>query len=199
MTPHHRRSFAPVHNILYGDKPAELNWGFNSNALIPKTLDLWTPANSLSRRSVDKRGGTWPDILELNDARRSGDRRRLRRSDAARCRQAPSISSSPTRPTTSSSKANCAAPTTPRSTPSTTIGTSSSSFADYDRFTRDWLTAARHVLKDTGGALGHRLLSQHLPRRRDPAGPGLLDPERRRLAQDQPDAELPGQALHQRA
>ena len=24
------------------------------------------------------------------------------------------------------------------------------SFADYDRFTRDWLTAARHVLKDTG-------------------------------------------------
>ena len=73
------------------------------------------------------------------------------------------------------------------------------SFADYDRFTRDWLAAARHVLKDTGGALGHRLLSQHLPRRRDPAGPGLLDPERRRLAQDQPDAELPRQALHQRA
>jgi modification methylase len=25
------------------------------------------------------------------------------------------------------------------------------SFADYDRFTRDWLSAARHVLKDTGG------------------------------------------------
>ena len=24
------------------------------------------------------------------------------------------------------------------------------SFADYDRFTRDWLTAARRVLKDTG-------------------------------------------------
>src|ERR1700754_220992 len=24
------------------------------------------------------------------------------------------------------------------------------SFADYDRFTRDWLKAARHVLKDTG-------------------------------------------------
>jgi modification methylase len=26
-----------------------------------------------------------------------------------------------------------------------------SSFADYDRFTRDWLSAARHVLKDNGG------------------------------------------------
>src|SRR3974390_2237858 len=25
------------------------------------------------------------------------------------------------------------------------------SFADYDRFTRDWLSAARHVLKDSGG------------------------------------------------
>src|ERR1700722_14779278 len=24
------------------------------------------------------------------------------------------------------------------------------SFADYDRFTREWLAAARHVLKDTG-------------------------------------------------
>ena len=47
--------------------------------------------------------------------------------------------------------------------------------------------------------LGDRLLSQHLPPRRGAAGPRLLDPERRDLAQDQPDAELPRQALHQRA
>ena len=47
--------------------------------------------------------------------------------------------------------------------------------------------------------LGDRLLSQHLPPRRRAAGPRLLDPERRHLAQGQPDAELPRQALHQRA
>src|SRR3546814_18814768 len=41
-------------------------------------------------------------------------------------------------------------------------------------------------------------LSQHLPRRRRAPGSGLLDSERDRLAQDQPDAELPRQALHQR-
>ncbi len=44
---------------------------------------------------------------------------------------------------------------------------------------------------------GHRLLSQHLPRRRDPAGSRLLDPERHRLAQGQPDAELPRPPVHQ--
>ena len=47
--------------------------------------------------------------------------------------------------------------------------------------------------------LGDRLLPQHLPPRRRPAGPRLLAAERRDLAQDQPDAELPRQALHQRA
>ena len=47
--------------------------------------------------------------------------------------------------------------------------------------------------------LGDRLLPQHLPHRRRAAGPRLLDPERRRLAQGQPHAELPRQALHQRA
>ncbi len=47
--------------------------------------------------------------------------------------------------------------------------------------------------------LGHRLLPQHLPRRHQAAGHRLLDAERRHLAQDQPDAELPRPALHQRA
>ena len=36
------------------------------------------------------------------------------------------------------------------SMPSTTTGTSSPSFADYDAFTRAWLTAARRVLKPDG-------------------------------------------------
>ena len=71
------------------------------------------------------------------------------------------------------------------------------SFEAYDAFTRAWLLAVRRVLKPDGAHLGHRLLSQHLPRRRDAAGSRLLDAERHRLAQDQPDAEFPRQALHQ--
>ena len=74
-----------------------------------------------------------------------------------------------------------------------------SSFADYDRFSRAWLAQCRRILKPDGAHLGDRLLPQHLPPRRGAAGPGLLDPERHRLAQDQSDAELPRQALHQRA
>ena len=92
-----------------------------------------------------------------------------------------------------------AARTTRGSTASTTTGTSSPSFADYDRFSRAWLAECRRILKPDGAHLGDRLLPQHLPPRRRAAGPRLLDPERRRLAQDQPDAELPRQALHQRA
>ena len=73
------------------------------------------------------------------------------------------------------------------------------SFADYDRFTREWLTAARRVLKDTGSiwVIGsyHNIFRVGAIA----AGSGLLDSERRGLAQDQPDAEFPGQALHQRA
>ncbi len=72
-------------------------------------------------------------------------------------------------------------------------------FAAYDAFTRAWLSAARRVLKPDGHAVGDRQLPQHLPHRHGAAGPGLLDPERHRLAQVQPDAELQGQALHQRA
>ena len=48
-------------------------------------------------------------------------------------------------------------------------------------------------------AVGDRRLPQHLPHRRHPAGPRLLGPERRDLAQGQPDAELPRPPLHQRA
>ena len=46
--------------------------------------------------------------------------------------------------------------------------------------------------------LGDRLLPQRLPGRRLPAGRRLLDPQRRGLAQEQPDAELPRQAADQR-
>ena len=73
------------------------------------------------------------------------------------------------------------------------------SFETYDRFTRDWLAAAQRLLKPNGTIFRHRLLSQHLPRRHGAAGSRLLDPERHRLAQSQPDAELSRPALHQRA
>ena len=71
-------------------------------------------------------------------------------------------------------------------------------FAAYDAFTRAWLGAARRVMKPRRDDRRHRLLSQHLPRRRDPAGSRLLDPQRHRLAQGQSDAELSRPALHQR-
>ena len=58
------------------------------------------------------------------------------------------------------------------------------SFADYDRFTRDWLTRGAARAEGHRLALGDRLLSQYLPRRRDAAGSGLLDSERCGLAQD---------------
>jgi hypothetical protein len=48
-------------------------------------------------------------------------------------------------------------------------------------------------------ALGDRQLSQHLPRRRDPAGSRLLGAQRRGLAQGQSHAEFSRPALHQRA
>src|SRR5205823_3090050 len=44
--------------------------------------------------------------------------------------------------------------------------------------------------------VGDRLLSQHFPRRLDHAGSRLLGPQRYRLAQDQPDAELSRPSLH---
>jgi modification methylase len=59
-------------------------------------------------------------------------------------------------------------------------------FASYDAFTRAWLLAAKRGSQAERHALGHRLLPQHISRRRDPAGPRLLDPERHRLAQTNP-------------
>ena len=68
------------------------------------------------------------------------------------------------------------------------------SFAAYDDFTRRWLVECRRVLKPDGAlwVIGsyHNIFRVGT----DPAGPGLLDPQRRRLAQDQPDAEFPRHA-----
>ena len=73
------------------------------------------------------------------------------------------------------------------------------SFAAYDDFTRAWLLACRRVLKPNGTlwVIGsyHNIFRVGA----DPPGPRLLDPQRRRLAEDQPDAELPRPPLHQRA
>ena len=70
-------------------------------------------------------------------------------------------------------------------------------FAAYDRFTRAWLGACRRVLKPDGAlwVIGtyHNIfrVGAHA------AGSRLLDPQRRGLAQVQPDAEFPRPALHQ--
>ena len=72
------------------------------------------------------------------------------------------------------------------------------SFEAYDDFTRAWLTECRRVLKDDGAlwVIGsyHNIFRVGV----GAAGPGLLGPERHRLAQVQPDAELQGHPLHQR-
>ena len=109
-----------------------------------------------------------------------------------------STSSLPIRPTTSSSKEPCRVPTRAWSTPSTMTGTNSPISPNMTPSPgpgwapRPGDEAERHDRRD-------RLLSQHLPRRRDPAGgPRLLDPERHHLAQSQPDAEFPRPPLHQR-
>jgi modification methylase len=73
------------------------------------------------------------------------------------------------------------------------------SFEAYDAFTRAWLLAARRVLKPNGTiwVIGsyHNIFRvgakmQDL---------GLLDPERRGVAQNQPDAEFPRPPLPERA
>ena len=73
------------------------------------------------------------------------------------------------------------------------------SFAAYDEFTERLAHRLQARAEALRHDLGDRLLSQHLPRRLDPAGPGVLDPQRRGVAQVEPDAELPRPALHQRA
>ena len=73
------------------------------------------------------------------------------------------------------------------------------SFAAYDDLHPRLAVGLPPRAEAVGRALGDRLLSQHLPRRRHPPGSRLLDAERRGLAQDQPDAEFSRAALHQRA
>ena len=72
------------------------------------------------------------------------------------------------------------------------------SFEAYDTFTRAWLSACRRVLKPEGSLWVIGSYHKHLPRGIDAAGSGVLDPERRDLAQIQPHAELQGRAIHQR-
>ena len=130
--------------------------------------------------------------------RRDPPRRLHRRAGEASGRQR-RPASSPTRPTISSSKGALTRPDQSLVDAVDDDWDKFASFADYDGFTRAWLAGRAPRHEDERDALGHRLLPQHLPRRRDPAGPRLLDPQRHRLAQGQPDAELPRPPLHQRA
>ena len=81
--------------------------------------------------------------------------------------------------------------------PSTTTGTSSTASTVYDDFTREWLAEARRILKDNGTiwVIGsyHNIFRVGALL----AGCGVLDPQRRDLAQVEPDAEFPRHALHQ--
>ena len=72
------------------------------------------------------------------------------------------------------------------------------SFAAYDEFTRAWLAEARRLLKPDGAIWVIGSYHNVFRLGRHAAGRGLLDPERRGLAQDQPDAQLPRQAADQR-
>jgi modification methylase len=58
----------------------------------------------------------------------------------------------------------------PRGCGATTTGTRFDSFEAYDAFTRDWLAAARRLLKPDGAIWVIGVLSQHVPRRRGAAG-----------------------------
>lgn len=64
------------------------------------------------------------------------------------------------------------------------------SLAAYDKYTREWMTAARRILKDDGAHLGYRFLPQYFPGRLYSSGFGILDFERHHLEQDQSDAEF---------
>ena len=60
-----------------------------------------------------------------------------------------------------------------------------SSFAEYDTFTCEWLSASQAGLERDRHDLGHWVVSQYFSRRRDHAGSGILDFERRDLDQRQ--------------
>ena len=118
-------------------------------------------------------------------------------SHAASASRRASISSSPTRPTICSSNR--------LSRPDQSVVDAVDD--DWDKFAVFRLRrlhprlAVRRAARDEAGRhdLRDRLLSQHLSRRRDHAGPRVLDPERHRLAQGQSDAEFSRPPLHQRA
>ena len=71
------------------------------------------------------------------------------------------------------------------------------SFADYDRFTREWLTAARRVLKDTGSiwVIGSYHNIFRVGATLQDLGFWILNDVIWRKIQ--PNAQFPGQALHQ--
>ena len=140
-------------------------------------------------------------VQALGEEPRSARRdphRRLRRGDEEASPRPRSISSSPILPITCSSKARCRVPTRAWSTRSTTTGTSSPISPNTTPSRATGSTAVRRRDEARRDDRRHRLLPQHLPRRRDPAGSRLLDPQRHRLAQGQSDAELPRPPLHQR-
>ena len=87
----------------------------------------------------------------------------------------------------------------PRSTASTRPGTSSTTSPPTTASPAPGSSAARRVLKPDGTlwVIGSYHNIFRVGARA--AGSRLLDPQRRRLAQDQPDAEFPRPALHQRA
>ena len=147
------------------------------------------PPMSRARKSTD---------VGALDARRR-PRRRLRRGDAGAAGGRASTWSSPTRRTTCSCAATCTGRTTAGSTRWTITGTASPRSRAYDEFSRAWLGEARRVLKPDGAiwVIGSYHNVFRLGATLQDAG--LLDPQRRDLAQDQPDAELPRQAADQRA
>ena len=189
--PHHRMGFPSVREVL-----SQLSLAFPIDAASAEANWLLTrsPGLRMLRGMVESTPNA--DLPDRRDG--PHPRRRLRRADGGAAGSSRSMPCSPIRLIICSWKANCSDPTTAALTGSTTPGTIRRS-RRLRRFTRAWLAAARRLLKPDGDALGDRQLPQHLPRRRDPPGPGLLDPQRHRLAQDQPDAELPRPALHQRA
>ena len=202
---HHRRSFAPIHKMLWSKNPPD----FKCKHLIPQrlltatrrriTLPLWTT-----------RAGTWR--ASSSWARR---RRNLRRKPIALGEAVDRVLEDDCVEVMRALPEGCAdlifadppynlmlegelrRPDNSKVDAVDDGWDQIGSFADYDRFTRDWLTRRPPHPQADRRAVGDRLLSQHLPRRHHPAGPWLLDPERRGVAQDQPDAELPRPALHQ--
>jgi hypothetical protein len=77
----------------------------------------------------------------------------------------------------------------------TITGTSSPAFEAYDKFTRDWLAAAKRLLKPNGAIWVIGSYHNVFRMGAELAESGLLDAERRGLAQVEPDAELPGKRL----